>query len=160
MVYKFRQGRSSPVSAQVAGERLEQIRQANDGLLRSTDVVEDARPKTAPLHSCFEWNNTTAGALYRESQARQLINSIEIVRAPENVADEPRREVAFVSIAKPYVTNQGYVATSEAMADPDQREFVLEQALSQFRALKRRYGHLEELAHVWAAIDELDRVTA
>ena len=160
MVYKFRPGFSSKVSAPVAGERLEEIREANDGLLRPRDVVESARPKDDPLHPHFEWNNKLAADLYREDQARTLIRSVEIVRESDDMAAEPKREIAYVSVAKPFQTGQGYVATSEAMADPEQREFVLTMAVAQFRALRRRYGHLEELSHVWAAVDELEAVPA
>lgn len=36
-------------------------------------VVDEARPKDAPLHDRFEWDNKVAGEAYRRVQAQQLI---------------------------------------------------------------------------------------
>lgn len=160
MVYKFRPGYSSKISAQDAGDRLEEIKDVHDGLIRPRDVVKDAVPKTAILHPVFEWDNKVAANLHREDQARSLIRSIEVVREPENEMDEPKREIAFVSIATPFHSNQGYVSTEDAMSDPVRRDIVLETALSQFRSLRRRYGNLVELASLWAVIDDLEEAHA
>jgi hypothetical protein len=49
---------------------------------------------------------------------------------------------------------QCYQPTEEVMRDEDRRDAVLEQALSMFRALQRRFEHLGELKEIFAVIDK------
>ena len=42
-------------------------------------MVDRARPKNAPLHPAFEWDNKKAGEAWRVHQARNLIRSVRIV---------------------------------------------------------------------------------
>lgn len=46
---------------------------AKHGGLRPSVVVKAAEPKTSPLHSEFEWDDSKAGREYRLEQARKLI---------------------------------------------------------------------------------------
>lgn len=154
MVYKWRENVSFPVDAQIAGERLEQIRGAHGGTIAPADVVKDARSKDSPLHPCFEWSDKRAAGMYREDQARQLIRSVQVVNCDDS--GEQTREIAYVSVALPYSKAGGcYMATREAVANPDTREIVLSSAVSALKGWKARYGHLNELASVVEAIDDL-----
>lgn len=77
--YIFRAGhRVTGISAETAGKELERIR-LDQGALTPPTVVEAARPKDAPLHPAFEWDNKTAAERYREHQARNLIRSVHVV---------------------------------------------------------------------------------
>lgn len=67
------------LSADTAAQELDRIREQCGGKLMPRDVVAESKPKTAPLHHCFEWRDATAGELYREHQARNLIRSIRVV---------------------------------------------------------------------------------
>ena len=44
-----------------------------DGVLTDEVVVEDARPRSSPLHDHFTWDDTKAGVILRLQQARELI---------------------------------------------------------------------------------------
>ena len=156
--YKFRTGFSCGVAPQTAGESLEATRQSNGGLLRPRDVVHDAKPVSAALHPAFEWNNQKAASLYREDQARGIIRSIVIVEPAADEEEKPVSSIAYVSVAQSPQQGQGYMATTEAMADPELRERVLGQAIAQLSGWKRRFGHLSELAGVVEAIEELEGV--
>ncbi len=82
----------------------------NDGTITPDAVVEAAKPKDHPLHSYFEWKNTTAGHLYRVEQARALIARVRMrvdtnvreIRAPLYVRDpdKPTKEQGYVSLPK------------------------------------------------------------
>jgi len=59
-------------------ERLQQIADANDGLLTPESVVEDARSKTSPLHGQFTWSQKQAAYERWLDQARSLIRTVQI----------------------------------------------------------------------------------
>lgn len=64
------------VNAQAIGERLEQLRVQGRGELTPLDVVQDARLKTSPLHSLFQWNDGVAEKQFRLQQARGVIRCV------------------------------------------------------------------------------------
>ena len=79
MVYQFKSGFRCNVPAQVVGEKIATIEATNGGHVVVSDLVEDAHPEDAPLHCCFEWNDSEAAERYREDQARQIIRSVYVV---------------------------------------------------------------------------------
>lgn len=143
-----------PVSAQVAGEELRRIEEANDGILRPRDVVDESRPEEAPLHPAFEWRDEVAAEKYREDQARQVIRSVRVVREE---APDKGPLLAYVHVQRPATEEeanpQGYLSTATVMSDADLRQQVIEDAISQYEALHRRYQHIEELAEIHEAIE-------
>lgn len=119
-------------------------------------LVEAARSDRSPLHRLFEWDDNKAASDWRTHQARLIINKIRVV------VDEERPAVpAFVHVRE--ITEdgviEGYMSTARVMASPA-RDGVLRDALSQLQGLRRRYEALSELAPVWEALDELERVAA
>ena len=68
------------VDAQTAGSELDRIRR-RDGTLRPDVVVDEARPKDAPLHPAFEWRDPVAAEQWREHQASTLIKVVRVVPA-------------------------------------------------------------------------------
>lgn len=94
-------GRQPTAALEVVGvptdiaQRLASIYQKAGGL-RDTDVLADARKKTSPLHSQFEWDDTTAAEAHRLSQAGALIRRVhvKVIPAPES---EPIRVRAYIA---------------------------------------------------------------
>lgn len=75
---KYTLKRGIGVEAQVAGEELERINEKHGGL-HPEHVVKESKPKTAPLHECFTWNDTKAGEQWRLQEARNLIRCVHVV---------------------------------------------------------------------------------
>ncbi len=149
--YRYRSGRSFPIAAQVAGEELEKLG-VYQRPVPPSDVVKAAKPAAAPLHPCFEWNNSEAANLYRENQARDLMRSIAVV--VESREKRPENQIAFVSVGTSGPNGQaGYIATSVAMGDDDMRERVIGDAVAQLRGWQARYRHIEELAEAVKAVN-------
>lgn len=142
MVYKFKPGARIKADPQKAGAVLEQLEAENR--LTAADLVEVSRPKRAPLHNEFEWNNTKAAAAYREIQARHIINSIEIIR------DEREPIRAYFNIVR---TDPQYRHIDTIMQQADERAALLNMALRELEAFRRKYAQLVELAAVFEAID-------
>lgn len=150
MVYRWKPGAHVSIAAQAAGEELEKIRVRNNGRLESALVVDAARPETSPLHAAFEWSDKAAAEQWRAEQARFLIRSVEIV------IDQPDRDAvpirAFVSVKRD--EDRSFTSTVHALADPDLRAQVIEQAWRELEAWRQRHAELIEFGRVFSLIDQ------
>ncbi|MCM0758068.1 hypothetical protein M7775_05690 [Sporomusa sphaeroides DSM 2875] len=148
MIYDWK--RAMPVKAQDAGEHLKKLERQH-GAVTPKLIVDDARPKTALLHKCFEWNDGIAAEKYRESQAGFILRNLVTVSVTKT---EEQSEVrAFVNIIKE--GDSKFISVTTAMSDDDMRQQVLNNALSELMAFKKKYGQLEELAEVFTAVSNL-----
>jgi hypothetical protein len=160
MIYRFKASSYLHGDAQAVGERLEQLRQRDSGVLPEA-MVADAESDSSPLHPFFEWDNSVAAQKHRETQARELIRSLDIEyesTAKQSDMDikveaSPERRVrAFVSIQRSDGVRV-YEPTLAAMADEGMKRQVLSQAYSELSAVSRKYRDLNELAQVVTAIE-------
>lgn len=143
MVYKFKAGSRLKADAQKAGEQCAALEA--EGRLTAAELVEENRPKDAPLHGSFEWRDKVAGQLWREHQARHIINSLEVVM--EEGGAEPVR--AYFNIA---VRDPNYYHVQTIMREQSMTDAMLLTALRELKALEKKYAQLEALADVWAAL--------
>lgn len=144
MIYKMKSGARLPVSAQIAGEECERLESM--GELTTTNLVDASRPDDAPLHKCFEWDDSVAAEMYRERQAAYIIRSIEVC---VEKSSEPTR--AFV----PTMTNgqREFRSIDVVLRSSESREALLDSAKRELMAFVRKYRTLNELADVFAAIE-------
>lgn len=145
MVYKFKTGARIKTDAQIAGAELERLEA--EGNLTAKALVDASRPEDAPLHKEFEWNDSKAAEAYREQQARHIINSIEIVQEEK----EPVRAFFNIQRAEPQ-----YHHVTAIMREADSRQALLDAAFAELNACKRKYRGLQELAAVFAALEEAE----
>ena len=143
MTYKWKIPGIVPVDAQTAGEEIERIYN-RDGFVDPAVLVMESKEESAPLHKCFEWNDTEAAKKYRITQAKEIVRSIVTVHETTNT--EAR---AFVSV------KQEYLPISVVIKQPDTREILLNQALNELRWFERKYSQLSELCGV---IQEIRKV--
>jgi hypothetical protein len=157
MKYQFKPGRGyNDINAQEVGDELNRIHEQHGSLVPSL-VVAEARPKTAPLHPCFEWNDRIAAEEHRMHQARLLINCVHVV--PEEGKRRPVQ--AFINVrvhedsADDPNLNHGraYVPVREVVSDPELREQHLNNIKTRLRNLRAEHSGFRELAEVWAAVD-------
>jgi hypothetical protein len=150
--YRWKRGRSFPVSAETFAECMQQLRETSeDGqTVTATQVVESARSRNSPMHACFEWKNNVAARKYRNEQARRMIRSIRVIQIDDNGKGKPR--IAFVSVYSANESPAGYWQTEVALSDVDKRSIVLNAAWSALRSWHERYGHLVEFKDVVVAI--------
>lgn len=141
MVYQFKKSSYIKADAQVAGEMCE--RMAAEGRLTAKNLVDENRPEDAPLHTAFEWDDAVAAEAWRESQARHIINSLEVVTEDR----EPVRAYFNIVRAEPE-----YHHLETILQSADSTELLLKTALGELRAFERKYSQLAALAEVFAAI--------
>lgn len=116
------------------------------GELSEQIVVDEARPKSAPLHHRFEWNNAVAGEAYRRVQAAEIIRS---VRIRFDVEGERRTIRGFVSVRQSGETERGgYAPTEEVVEDDIALQILLREFKREIADLQRKYGHLKEFAEI------------
>ena len=143
MIYEWKTG-YFPVKAQTAGEELERI--AAERPLTAQAIVEESRAETAPLHPCFEWDDTAAAEKYREQQARVMTANLVAVKVCGYKPSNPVR--AFVHL-------QGaYTPVTTAVQSVSLRSDMLSDALREMQEFKLKYSTLSELADVFSAIDD------
>lgn len=109
-------------------------------------VVDEARPVDHPLHTRFEWDDTTAAEKYRQVQAAELIRSVKIVYRDAPVERSVR---GFVNVRPNTGPNRGvYMPTEEAVADDFTRKLLLAECKREWQAFKAKYEHLAEFADI------------
>lgn len=143
MTYQWKVPGIMPVDAQTAGNELQRIYE-RDGVIEPETVVAESRTPSAPLHSCFEWDDEKAAHKYRIAQAQNIIRAIVVV----DEAKQPETR-AFVNVQREYHP------VSVVVRNPEKREILLQNALNELRWFERKYNTLQELSNVFAAIKEV-----
>lgn len=158
MKVRWKTGTRIGVKAEVAHRFLERIRTENGGTLPAAEVVRQSKPKDAPLHNEFEWDDKKCGDLYRQEQARYIIRKIEVVR-PE-MPKVPTRAYESVTVSEPATAEKPakqistFMSVEDVLRDPAARAELLGQAVRDALAFRRRYAALSELSNLIHVIDE------
>lgn len=136
-------------TADVIGAELHRIWAAHGQQLVPADVVEEARPKRAALHRCFEWDDAIAGQNYRVIQARHLIRSVT-VETPQGVLP------AFINVkvSKPVVGADGQ-ETEEESRYYQETKVVASRPAEYFSALAAAQARLIEAQEAFAVLKSL-----
>ena len=151
-VYRWKTGARASVSAQVAGEVCAELE--SRGNLTPSALVDASRPEDAPLHGAFEWDDVIAAKRYRETQASYIIRSVEVV-----MQDGGGPVRAFVSLSTDS-KHREYSSIDVVLSNADKRKAMLEQALADLDAFKRKYEQLTELAGVFAELEKISKAAA
>lgn len=143
MIYKWKFENLYPVDPQKAGEELNRIYQER-GSLNPSDIVEESKDENAPLHPCFEWNDSIAANKYREGQAATIVRAI--ITEPDIATGTTEEVRAFVHVQETYRPIQ-IVFDEEVM-----KQELLESALKELSSFQKKYNTLSALNPVFDAI--------
>lgn len=149
MIYDWTPGSRYPIGAQIAAERLNQIKR-DRGVLTPRTVLDDARNGNSPLHKCFEWDDAKAADAYRMGEARSLIGAIVIAKIDDKVIPKETRAFLHTMIDGPR-----YEGAEIALVRADMRAEALAKARAEIKAWRSRYAAYSEFAQVHSAIDGL-----
>lgn len=114
-----------------------------DGKLTPEQVVAEAVDPGSVLHPYFEWDDSVAAYHHRLAQARGLIRQVKVT---VRVDPEATVRVRAFSHVQPRAS---YVPTDQVLVSED-RDVLLEQALRELEALRRKYQGLVDWGHVLA----------
>lgn len=126
------------------------IAKQHGGLVSPAAVVEFARDESTALHSQFQWDDGIAAEQYRIWQARHLLR-VCVVTVENH--DEP--VIAHVSLVGDRNADGGYRRIEAVLGDPSLRDRLLDTALRELEAFRRKYASLQELCEVFAALDKV-----
>lgn len=135
------------VSAQDAGDELERIYDKR-GKIDPADVVDESRPDDAVLHPCFEWRDDVAAEEWRKQQARTICRCIVTVAAQEGKDPVAVRAVMHV--------HGSYHPTQIIVQDQDKYNDLLQSALREFTASKKKFSMLSNFDEIRAIFDAID----
>ena len=139
------------VKAEVIVKELKAI--AKTGSLKPQDVVESARSKSSPIHSCFEWNNSVAAEKYRLAQASYLIRSVSV---RFDSKQGPAYLRCFVSLDRNN-DERRYEELEVAIKNPKSREEIVFQAWREYILWEAEYKFLSEFAAIFEAGREVGK---
>lgn len=123
------------------------------GSLTAESVVDAARDKASPLHTCFTWDNGKAAQKWRLHEARNLIR---VYSTREMAKDEPDTDHVFVSLRADR-SEGGYRSLTRVLSDTELRQKLLADAFEDMRYFKTKYKRLSELNAVFSAMDAAER---
>lgn len=148
MVYEWKSGSRIKGNAQESGELFKQLSETKDGLTAET-LLEANKPETAPLHNDYEWNDEKAAHDWRLHQSRHFINSIAI-----NIAEEGETEIVVRAF---HITTEEskYEPITAIIKEESKYNKLLQTALAELEAFKRKYSTLIELATVFEEIGKV-----
>ena len=124
----------------------------NEKGLTAEAVVDEARNKSSPLHSMFDWNDTEAAEKWRIQQARVLINQIKVeINEKEYFAFEN------LTLEINESSNREYRTMVEIMSDKDMCQQMINKAYEQLLYWKAKYGIYTEFKEVLKAIQKVGK---
>lgn len=160
--YAFRAGARVRVDAQTAGEELERIR-VEQGAITAPAVIDAAKPKDAPLHPAFTWDNRTAAHQWRLHEARHLIRSVQVVREDS----EPRLKYVHVRGGKDDsryedvdVVVNSEALFAQALAALNKRLQEAKRAVHDLEAAAEGTDDSERMARIALAVRAVDTAAA
>lgn len=148
MVYKYAPGSRIKTDPNITGRMCEELERSEAGLTAQT-LLDANRPKSAPLHNEFEWDNKKAAEAYRLDQARYILRSLIIVPDEE----KPKETVRAVFT----VQDSKYESIDVILKNDEKRSALFTIALRELKAIERKYSTISELAPVWFALDTVER---
>lgn len=125
------------VRSKVLTETLER-----DGEIRPSVVVADAKPRSAPLHDEFEWNNVAAANEHRLWQARRMIK-LTVVKT---VTDGEQHLVHVPSVVSSESREGAYKPIAAVVRSPTDFELALQEVSAKARSLASAVRDLESAA--------------
>ncbi len=151
MKYKWKHIAPAKISADVIGKEIEQIIKECDGVTAEL-LVDYAKAKKSPLHTCFEWNDSVAAKMYRETQARYILRQIECIIETEGDG-EPIHIRAFHNVITE--DERIYTTLTSARNDPDLWEQVKNNALLEIKKWQETYQSIKEFEAIFIAIGQI-----
>lgn len=150
MIYSFKPGSHiSGVDPETVGRVCEEL--SAQGNLTAAGIVEISEPEDAPLHKCFEWDDSKAAREYRLEQGRSLIRCIMIQSEPEQA---PVRAYFNIEQASPI-----YKPITLILSSQDDTQKLFQTAMRELQAFRCKYSQLQQFAKVFDAIDQLGNDT-
>jgi len=149
MVYKWRIGYNFKADPEKAASVMNKL--AEKGKLNAENLVAVSKPKNAPLHDDFEWDDTKAAENWRKQQGRCMINSLLMIPEESDMRDtEPIR--AFFKVSQ--VESMQYESTEVLIRTQNGRDALRDQAQKELNSYRQKYRAVLEWTGAKEDIDK------
>jgi len=138
--YKLR--RSIGVPAETAGNELDRIH-GEYGKITPEILVDESRPKGAPLHAAFTWDDLQAGSAYRLIEARNIIRCVHIV---DDEGEDRGCAYAHVDVVDEEESGGAYMPVAAIVEDVDMLASAISQLARKQAEAARSLADLEREA--------------
>ena len=142
--YKWKDGFSYSVKANVVGEVIEEI-ESRDGSVTREAFLDASRPDDSPTHSMFEWDDAIAAEKWRLDEARKIIVALQVTYEDESEFGT-RSTPAFINIKSERKAE--YVNVIDALSDQESRALIIERINRDLDQIIERNRHIEDLADI------------
>ena len=128
------------------------------------NVVDLARNEDSVIHNDFEWDDSIAGEKFRCIQAKDMIRSFILVKEEPKTNPDNKNIVyeipelypvehlrALHTTSKPHE----YAPVEYFVENQDEYRILLNRAIAELEAFKRKYSMIAELEDVFNAINNL-----
>lgn len=132
--------------------RLEEIARLHGGVLRPSDVVEDARDPSSPLHELFQWDTNEAAYEHWLNTARKIIASVKVNITTETIA---LKAPAYVRDPTLHGREQGYRSVASVRSDRDVAVEVLTAEVHNILSALRRARNVATALNMDNELNEL-----
>lgn len=152
MVYAWKSNSRIKAKPEEAAEVFSELERS--GGLTPKRLVDASKPKNAPLHDEFEWNDKKAAEQFRESQAAHMIRCLVILE-DEQEGEAAQAVRAYFPVTEP----QEYTHITRILSRDDFREKMLNRALEELVSFQKKYESLSELKPVFDSIKTIAKRT-
>jgi hypothetical protein len=143
--------------AQKYGSHIAVLIEENNGSIIAAQIVDDAKKKTSPLNDYFEWNDKRAANRWRLRQAAHLLRSIQVMIKDDEGMETETRAFHNVTIDDSYAMEpeRVNVTVQRVLSEDNLREQIIDKALKQLDAWRKKYKQYKEFTEIVSVIDEL-----
>lgn len=117
-------------------------------------IVEKAKKKNTELHKCFTWDDGEAANKWRLHEARQIVCHL-MVKNEDRKEKQP--ELRFFMKAE---SNNGYQPTQVIFRNEDSYNQLIQKALGELTAFRRKYTFLSDRKEMIELINALELMAA
>lgn len=148
MAYQWKSGTRTSTKAEIAGKVFKELENSDAGLTAQS-LVDASRPKDAPMHNDFEWNDSIAAEKFRNHQAGVLIASLEVIFTEAEDAQPTRGYVSFKT------EDKTFESIETVLLDVEKTNALFEMAMRELESFKRKYANLTEFKRLFDEINAI-----
>ena len=135
-------------------ERFLELRAKLKRVVRPHDVLQDARNPRSVFHSYIEWDDRKASEKYRLQQARELVSRLKMIYVNAAGKEINVREYVHLQVETPdRRIIGGYVPRQQAVKTSHFQSQMIDLAIRDLIAFKRRYACFREIEAAYTFLD-------
>lgn len=143
--------------APIFGECVDQLQEKIGKPPKPSDVLEEARDSSSPIHPLFNWDDSDAAEKFRKLQASMylsaLVVKVDVMRGKK--VEEIELPVRVSLNREANHGSGGREHIKDIINSREMRNRMVEMAADELLSIQRRYSYLKELHRVFYEVDRV-----